>query len=200
MPVINGFGILKEITPERMPCTIFVTAYDRFALDAFEAHALDYLLKPFSDQRFRSALDHVRRYLQSNGGSTGLAPKLAGLLESGMNEHSGYIRRVALKLGGRVIFLPVEQIDWVEASGVYIRFHAGSKAYMYRSSITQFTSRLDPNAFVRIHRSAIVNTDRIKELQPRGHGDYTVTLKDGTQLIMSRAYRASLENWLQTPL
>jgi len=199
MPAMDGFEVLRQITPQRMPCTIFVTAHNSFAIEAFEAHALDYLLKPFGDERFRSALDHVRRYLQSAGPSD-QATRMAGLLESGVNESGGYIQRVVLKSGGRVVFLSVDQIDWVEASGVYIRFHAGQKSHLHRASITQFLSRLDPKVFVRIHRSTIINTERIKELQPKGHGDYTVILKDGTELVMSRAFRAGLETWLRQPL
>jgi len=199
MPVMNGLEVLREVTPEKMPCTIFVTAHDKFAIQAFEAHALDYLLKPFGDQRFRSALDHVRRHLAS-AQQQDLPTRMAGLLESGVNEREGHIERVVLKVAGKVVFQPVSEIDWIEAAGVYCRLHIGQKSHLHRSSIAQFVSKLDPKVFVRIHRSTIVNTNHIKELQPRGHGDYTVTLKNGTELILSRGCRANLEACLKQPL
>jgi len=199
MPLLDGFGVVREITPARMPCTVFVTAYDEFALQAFENHALDYLLKPYSDERFRSALEHVRRYLQAND-QTSLRPKLSDLLAAAKPGGEDWLERLVLKSSGRVLFLPVDDIDWIEAAGVYVRFHTGSKGHLYRSSIAQLLTKLNPKQFVRIHRSTIVNTSRIKELHTRGHGDYTLLLKDGTELVLSRVFRGAVEEWLRQQL
>jgi two-component system, LytTR family, response regulator len=201
MPVLDGFGVLQEIEPNSMPVTVFVTAYDKYAIQAFEAHALDYLLKPFSDQRFEAALRRVCQFIRSQNVND-LEARIANLLEerSGMDTRSGYLERVVLKSSGRVTFLEIGDVDWIEASGVYVHLHVGAKTHLYRSSVAHLLQRLDPRRFVRVHRSAAVNTDRIRELQPRSHGDYTVVLKDGTELIMSRGYRAEFELWLRQPL
>jgi two-component system LytT family response regulator len=201
MPVLDGFGVLQETAPEHRPVTVFVTAYDKYAIQAFEAHALDYLLKPFSDQRFEAALTRACQSVRSQAHND-LGARLASLLEerSGINDRSGYLERVVLKAGGRVTFLDIADVDWIEASGVYVHLHVGQKTHLYRSSVAHLLQRLDPKGFVRVHRSAAVNTTRIKELQPRSHGDYTVVLKDGTELIMSRGYRPQFEFWLRQPL
>jgi two-component system LytT family response regulator len=201
MPILDGFGVLQEIPPEQRPATVFVTAYDRYAIQAFEAHALDYLLKPFSDERFETALKRVCQIIRSQS-TNDLGLKIASLLEErfGINDRSGYLERVVLKSGGRVTFLDISDVDWIEASGVYVYLHVGPKTHLYRSSVAHLLQRLDPKSFVRVHRSAAVNTARIKELQPRSHGDYTVVLKDGTELIMSRGYRPQFEFWLRQPL
>jgi two-component system LytT family response regulator len=201
MPVLDGFGVLKETTAENRPATVFVTAYDTYAIQAFEAHALDYLLKPYSDERFETALKRVCQMIRSQSASD-LGLRIASLLEErfGINDRSGYLERVVLKSGGRVTFLDISDVDWIEASGVYVYLHVGPKTHLYRSSVAHLLQRLDPKSFVRVHRSAAVNTARIKELQPRSHGDYTVVLKDGTELIMSRGYRPQFEFWLRQPL
>jgi two-component system LytT family response regulator len=201
MPLLDGFGVLQETAPELRPVTVFVTAYDKYAIQAFEAHALDYLLKPFSDQRFEAALKRVVQIVRSQAAND-LGARLTALLEerSGVNDRSGYLERVVLKAGGRVTFLDIADVDWIEASGVYVYLHVGQKTHLYRSSVAHLLQRLDPKGFVRVHRSAAVNTARIKELQPRSHGDYTVVLKDGTELIMSRGYRPQFEFWLRQPL
>ncbi|HEY8551154.1 MAG TPA: LytTR family DNA-binding domain-containing protein [Vicinamibacterales bacterium] len=206
MPVLDGFGVLREIGPRQLPFTIFVTAYDKYAIQAFEAHALDYLMKPFSDERFERALKRVCGFIRSQppdgAAAQDLAARLASLLDerAGTNERSGYLERVVLKANGRVTFLDVADVDWIEASGVYVYLHVGTRSYLYRSSVANLLQRLDPRRFVRVHRSAAVNTERIRELQPRSHGDYTVILKDGTEVLMSRAYRSELEHWLRQPL
>ncbi len=205
MPMLDGFGVLQEIAPEQRPATVFVTAYDRYAIQAFEAHALDYLLKPFSDERFETALKRVCQMIRSQSASD-LELRIASLLEERFvitdrpGAGSGYLERVVLKSGGRVTFLDISDVDWIEASGVYVYLHVGPKTHLYRSSVAHLLQRLDPKSFVRVHRSAAVNTARIKELQPRSHGDYTVVLKDGTELIMSRGYRPQFEFWLRQPL
>jgi two-component system LytT family response regulator len=201
MPNLDGFGLLQELGPERMPVTVFVTAYDKYAIQAFEAHALDYLLKPFSDQRFEASLRRVCQFIRSQN-QNDLGVRVSQMLEerSGINTYSGYLERVVLKSAGRVTFLDIGDVDWIEASGVYVHLHVGTKTHLYRSSVAHLLQRLDPKRFVRVHRSAAVNTDRIRELQPRSHGDYTVVLKDNTELIMSRGFRSQFEQWLRQPL
>jgi two-component system LytT family response regulator len=201
MPELDGFDVLRGIPPAPVPVTIFVTAYDRYAVRAFEAHALDYVLKPFSDERLDAALSHARELLQ-HPSKPQLISKIGRLLgDEVLPEHQTEpLERIVLRGGGRVTFLEMKDLDWIDAAGVYIDLHAAGETYMYRSSIVAFLERLDPQRFVRIHRSTIVNTDRIRELRPLGHGDYTVVLNDGRELTLSRAYRSNLEHWLRQSL
>lgn len=200
MPELDGFGVLREISPARVPLTIFVTAHDRYAIRAFEAHAIDYLLKPFSDQRFETALEHARESLLK-AVKTDWMSKINNLLgEETPSQNTAPLERIVLRAGGRVTFLELKELDWISAAGVYLHLHIAGKTHLYRSSITAFLQRLDPQRFVRIHRSTVVNTERIRELRPRGHGDFTVLLNDGRELTLSRAYRSQLERWLRQPL
>jgi two-component system LytT family response regulator len=201
MPELDGFGVLREIPSGRLPVTIFVTAHDEYAVRAFEAHALDYLLKPFSDQRFEAALAHARESLNHTT-KTQWISKISGLLDNdaAVEQDAPPLERIVLKIGGRVTFLEVKDLDWIEAAGVYLHLHISGKMHLYRSSLAAFLQRLDPQRFVRVHRSTAVNTARIRELRPRGHGDFTIVLHDGRELILSRAYRAELERWLRQPL
>jgi two-component system, LytTR family, response regulator len=201
MPTLDGFGVLQELLPDELPVVIFVTAYDKYAIQAFDAHAVDYLLKPFSDQRFESAINRARKYLR-----TPESREQAGQLTAAAQERrsvdarSGYLDRLVVKAGGNVTFLDVDDVDWIEAAGVYVYLHTGSKVHLYRSSVTQLLQRLDPRRFVRVHRSAAVNTARIRELRTRSHGDFTVVLQNGAEVAMSRGYRAELESWLRQPI
>ena len=201
MPQLDGLGVLQQLMPEELPVTIMVTAYDKYAIQAFDAHAIDYLLKPFSDQRFDNAISRARRFLAS-ADVHAQAEELNAAAEERRNvdAQSGYLERVALKANGSITFLDVDAVDWIEAAGVYLYLHAGPKGHLYRSSVTQLLQRLDPRRFVRIHRSAAVNTARIRELRSLSHGDFALTLKDGTELTLSRAYRANLEGWLRQPI
>lgn len=201
MPGLDGFGVLQALGREHLPVTVFVTAYDKYAVQAFDAHAIDYLLKPYSDQRFESALRRARKYLGTPAAEE-LGEKLAAAAHerSSIDVHSGYLERVVLKSNGCVTLLDVNNVDWIEAAGVYVYLHVGAKVHLYRSSVAQLVQRLDPKRFVRIHRSAAVNTSRIRELHARSHGDYTLVLKDGTELTLSRGYRTHLEGWLRQPL
>ena len=201
MPGMNGFEVLKQISPEAAPFTIFITGYDHYAIPAFEASALDYLLKPFSDERFEAALERARKYIR-NRAAEELGRRFASLLDHRMArpEPAPYLERLLIKSSGRVVFLDVGDIDWIEAAGVYVNLHAGNKEYLYRATVGQLQGRLDPRKFVRVHRSTMVNTSRIVELQPRTHGDYAVILKTGTELSLSRGYRSEFENWLRQPL
>lgn len=201
MPGLDGFGVLRQLPPQSLPLSIFVTAYDQYAIQAFEAHALDYLLKPFSDERFEAALMRARDHIRARTAGE-LSRRIALLLEDsgGLAEGSGYLERIVIKSGGRVIFLEVGDIDWIEAAGVYVYLHVGPKAHLYRATVGRLEERLDPKSFVRVHRSTIINTGRILELKPRTHGDYGIILKDQTELTLSRGYRPQLEGWLRQPL
>jgi two-component system, LytTR family, response regulator len=201
MPRLDGFGVLAQLAPDDLPVTIFVTAYDKYAIQAFDAHAIDYLLKPYSDQRFEKAVANARRHL----GTPEIlerAEDLAAAAEErrNVNERSGFLERLVMKTSGSVTLLDVRDVDWIEAAGVYVNLHVGVKIYLYRSSVNQLLQRLDPRQFVRVHRSAAVNAARIRELRPRSHGDFTVVLASGVEVTMSRGYRPQLEAWLRQPL
>lgn len=201
MPGLDGFGVLEAIAPDPLPATVFVTAYDKYAIQAFEAHALDYLLKPYSDQRFETALKRICELLEPR--HTGdLEARILSLLQNraGAGDPSGWLEHVALKDTGRVTFLNVSDIDWIEACGVYVTLHVGAHTHLHRSSLVHLLERLDPRRFVRVHRSAIVNVSRVRELCPRSHGDYTLLLHDGTEMILSRSYRPQFEQWLKQSL
>jgi two-component system, LytTR family, response regulator len=190
MPEIDGFDVLQAIGRGHVPVVIFVTAYDQFALRAFEAHALDYLLKPFDDERFAAALHRAReRIRQQQGGD--LDRRLQALLENVRGDH-GYLRRLVVPSGHRSIFVRTEHIDWIEAERNYIRLHVGGRAYLLRENLTRMASALDPTTFCRIHRSTIVNVDRIQAVEALFHGEYLVVLQDGTKLTSGRSYRRSL--------
>jgi two-component system LytT family response regulator len=201
MPGMTGFDVLRAILPDQAPLVIFVTGYDTYAVSAFETHALDYLIKPFSDERFEVALQRGRERLRARvAGAFGL--RFARLLEDQgpTPESSPYLERVLIRSPGRVTFLDVADIDWIEAAGVYVHMHVGAKSYLHRATVGQMEYRLDPKRFVRVHRSTLINTSRIAELQPRTHGDYVVVLKGGIELTLSRGYRPQFESWLRQPL
>jgi two-component system LytT family response regulator len=191
MPGLDGFSVLEHIGIDRMPGVIFVTAYDRYALRAFEVHALDYLLKPFDRERFQKALERARA--QINRSRTAEVNKqLLALLED-VKSARKYQERFVIKSSNRVLFIRVEEIDWIEAAGNYARLHIGNETHMLRETMSALEEKLDPEKFLRIHRSTIVNIERIQELQPWFHGDYVVLLKDGKQLTLSRSYRQKLQ-------
>ena len=194
MPVLDGFGVVESLDIDRMPAIIFVTAYDRYAIRAFEVHALDYLLKPFDRDRFQRALSRARDELsrQEKKAST---EKLLELLEDVQTQRKP-LQRLVIKAAGRVFFLRLEEIDWIEAAGNYVKLHAGKETHLLRETMNTLEGRLNTDQFVRIHRSTIVNLDRVKELQPWFHGDYRVILNDGTHLTLSRGYRQKLQELL----
>jgi two-component system LytT family response regulator len=201
MPGLDGFGVLQSLPVELIPLTIFVTAYDRYAVAAFEAHAADYILKPFSDQRFDESLDRALqsgRLVATRDRNLSIESILAE--RSTMDTRSGFLERIVVRAHNRVKLLATDDIDWIGAAGVYLELHAGGDTYLYRSTFANLLDRLDPKRFVRIHRSAVVNTNRIVELRPRGHGDYTVVLSRGREITLSRGYRFQLEAWLGEPL
>ncbi len=190
MPEIDGFDVLQAIGVGRVPVVIFVSAYDQFALRAFESHALDYLLKPFDDERFEGALQRARERIRQKQGSD-VDRRLQSLLETVRGE-SGYVRRLVVPSGHRSVFLRTEQIDWIEAERNYIRLHAGGRAYLMRENLSRIASTLDPTRFCRIHRSTIVNIDRIQAVESLFRGEYLVVLHDGTKLTSGRSYRRAL--------
>ena len=190
MPEMDGFAVLDAIAGDRMPVIIFVTAYDHYAVQAFEVHALDYLLKSFDRERFQAALQRAKEEIHRS--KTGvLNERLVGLLED-LQTKQKRLTRLVVKSGGRIVFLRVDEIDWVEAADNYVRIHAGRESHLIRETLQSLEGRLNPEKFLRIHRSTLVNLDRIRELQPIFHGDYLVKLNDGTELTLSRNYREKL--------
>ena len=180
MPGMDGFKVIEAIGVDRMPPTVFVTAYDEYAVRAFDVQALDYLLKPFGRQRFQSALERARRHLERERKGA-MAERLAQLLRTGRPPQGPESARLLIKSGGRVSFVDVDQIDWVEAEGNYVRLHAGDQIHMLRETMNRLIERIGPQRFFRIHRSRIVNITRVKELLIAGGGEYHVVLWNGTQ-------------------
>lgn len=194
MPEMDGFGVLKKIGVENVPEIIFVTAYDQYALRAFEVHALDYLLKPFDKERFQKALQRAKdRILQKEHDDVG--QRILSMFQE-LKIDKKRFDRLVVKSGGKVFFLKTDEIDWIEAAGNYVRVHAGTESHLLRETMSGIQKKLDPNQFIRIHRSTFVNIEQIKELQPWFHGEYVVILKEGTQLTMSRSYRNNLPELL----
>lgn len=193
MPEINGFEVLKRIEYESIPCIVFVTAYDEYALRAFEVNALDYLLKPFDQQRFQKAISRVKNQLQ-NKTQAQLGTRLTKLVNT-LDKNSNYLDRIMIKSNGRVYFVKTNEIDWIEAAGNYLKLHCDKKNHMVRDTMSNMEEKLDPDQFFRIHRSVIVNIEKIRELQPWFHGDYMITLLDGQKLTMSRNYKDLLQRF-----
>jgi two-component system LytT family response regulator len=198
MPGMNGFEVLKSLKTEKFPQVIFVTAYDKYAIQAFEVHALDYLLKPFDTERFEEALNRAKEQIHQDRDRS-INHGLFALLEE-MKSPPRYLERLVIKTSGRVFFLKTDEIDWIEAQGKYVSIHAGKDAHLVREGMNNLEAELDPRKFVRIHKSTIVNIDRIEQLQPWFHGDYRVVLRNGTILTLSRRYRQKLDELLGKPL
>jgi two-component system LytT family response regulator len=193
MPVLDGFAVLEALPAALVPVVIFVTAHDRYALKAFEVHALDYLLKPYDRARFSAALDRAKAQVRREQ-TPGLDQRLLELLCT-LRERRPAQERLVVKSAGRVCFVRIEDIDWIEAAGNYVRLHVGKEDHLLRESMSGIEARLDAR-FARIHRSTIVNIERIRELQPAFHGDYAVILNDSTELALSRGFREKLEESL----
>jgi two-component system, LytTR family, response regulator len=194
MPELDGFGVLREVGVERAPAVVFVTAFDQYALRAFDVHALDYLLKPFTDDRFRQSLERAKQLVRQ-GRLGDLSRKLAALLDHDESAPTQprYLDRLVVKSGGKVTLLPVGEIEWIDAEGDYVRIHVGKTWHLLRETMKNLEDQLDSARFVRIHRSTIVNLEKVKELQPFFRGEYVVVLHNGTTLKLSRGYRDNLE-------
>ena len=195
MPGCDGFEVIRSVGADRMPTVVFVTAYDEYALQAFEVHALDYLLKPFGKDRFQQTLRHAREELERRRAGD-LGRRLLALVHGAKPAEPPQVERLVVKSGGRVFFLRTDEIDWIEAAGNYVRLHLGAESHLFRETMNRMESRLDSRRFARIHRSRIVNTERIKEMQPWFNGDYIVVLRDGTRLTLSRGYRDRVQRKL----
>ena len=204
MPGVDGFGVIEAIGPEAMPLTVFVTAYDRFAIRAFEVDAIDYLLKPFSDRRYERTMQRVKARLhdpdhkESDGGNS-FGPELLKLIAR--REKPGEMWDwIAVKSRDTTRLVMTDDIDWIEAAGVYVTVHTKEDSFLYRAGLAAVANRLDPFRFVRIHRSHIVNVRAIASLERRSHGEFEVVLKTGAKLMMSRTYRSEVEAILGQPL
>jgi two-component system LytT family response regulator len=191
MPEVDGFGFLELLGPERAPLTIFVTAYDQYALRAFEVHALDYLLKPFDRDRFQRALERARNTLL--GREVDDSHRRIAALLAELAPERRYAERLVVKTGEKTLLLRVNEVDWIEAAANYLKLHRGKDVHLLRETMNSIETRLDPSRFARIHRSTIVNLDRIAHLESWFHGDYCVKLVDGTTLTLSRTYRDRFE-------
>ena len=198
MPDLDGFGVIAEVGAERMPAVVFVTAYDQYALRAFEVHAFDYLLKPFEGERFHAALSRVRAFLSARRrdgypGEEQLRRLLAEVLgregDAPAKAASPFFERVAVKSDGGTRILQIADVDWFETDGNYVRVHVGKNTYLIRSTANRLQEELDPARFARIHRRYLVNVDRVVGLEPWFGGDAVVLLRDGTKLRLSRNFR-----------
>jgi two-component system LytT family response regulator len=187
MPKIGGFDVIETIGVKEMPTVIFVTAYDEFALRAFDVNAIDYLLKPFDEERLARAIARAKREIKREMSSSDIEEKLRKLLKEVKTEPQ-YLRRIPVKSARGTTLVLTEEIDWITTAGHYLELHTRSKTHLIREKLSQLETRLDPKFFVRIHRSTIVNLDRIKSFHPLFNGDQLIILKDGQELNLSRTY------------
>ena len=187
MPEMDGFQVLREIGADAIPVTIFVTAHDRYALRAFDANAIDYLLKPFGKDRFERALTRAQQQIDGRLDRNELRKAISRLEQ--LAAATTYPDRLAVPKNGRITFIAMKDIDWIEADGNYVRLHLGQREHELREILTELEKKLSPSSFLRIHRSTIVNIHRIKEIQPWFHGYHRVLLENGTELRMSRYQR-----------
>jgi two-component system LytT family response regulator len=201
MPGADGLSVLRAMPPAERPVVIFITAFDQYAVEAFEIRALDYLLKPFNPDRFHAAFSRVREELQRRarlGDADANGEAASG--EVAMAPATGrYLDRLMLRSGGRVFFVKTNELDWIEADDNYVRLHRGNEVHLVRGTLTAIEARLDPALFSRIHRSAIVNLDRVQEMYPGVSRSYVVVLRDGTRLKLSPWYRERLESRMRPP-
>lgn len=190
MPELDGFEVLRALDMPRLPAVIFVTAYDKYAVRAFEVHALDYVVKPVEGERLGEALEHARRRITEHRSATA---GLADLLRE-LKSDRAYLTRLPVRSEGKIKVIELADVDWLSAADNYVTLHAGGREYLVRDTIAAIERRLDPKSFVRVHRSTIVRLNRIAELMPDAHGDFVIRLKDGTRLDMSRTYRSNVES------
>lgn len=191
MPQIGGFDVIEAIGVEKMPAVIFVTAYDEFALRAFEINAVDYLLKPFDEERLKKAVQRAKREIRHTEPAKEIEERLRRLLKEVKTEPK-YLKRIPVKSSRGTTLLLTDEIDWINSAGHYLEIHAGRETHLIRERLSQIEQKLDPEIFIRIHRSIIVNLDRIKSLHPLFNGDHLVILQNGQELNLSRTYHEKL--------
>ncbi len=191
MPEVNGFEVIQATQEKHTPHYIFTTAYDSFALKAFEVNAIDYLLKPFDDDRFFDALQKVKDKAQTPVSGL-MKENLLALIEESRQTRTSFLKRISVRTGSRIHFINVEDIDWIEADNQYVKIHTGPKHQVHRQPLSELESLLDPSQFVRIHRSTIVNVDRITSLEPHFRGDYVISLQDNTKLKLAKSRKETL--------
>lgn len=194
MPELDGLGVIYTVGVPQMPLTVFVTAYDQHAIRAFEANALDYLLKPFSDERHEAAMARAKSRLNERSMQE-FGQRMSDLISRAAIQN-GRLDRLVVKFGGTTHFIRTADIDWIEATGVYVTLHFWGKEVLYRAALHELANKLDAERFVRVHRSAIVNLDSVLHLEPISHGEFEVILKNGSRCRISRSYRAQLERRL----
>jgi two-component system LytT family response regulator len=192
MPGADGFDLIEAVGIDKMPFVVFVTAYDRYALRAFDVHALDYLLKPFDRERFHAALARAQAQMDRNNTSGDIERRLAAIVQD-LKPAKARTDRFVVKSGGRIFFVRTAEIDWIEAAGNYVKLHVGTDSHLIRETMNAVETKLSPDMFVRIHRCHIVNIEQVRELQPWFNGEYVVFLKNGTRLTLSRGYRERLQ-------
>lgn len=194
MPELDGFAVLQALPPEKLPLVIFMTAYDQYAVRAFDVFALDYLLKPFNSDRLARAVARAKTKIR-NQQHTDLSERTQALLDE-LGKTSRYLERLVIKKTGSIFLLKTSEIDWIEAEDNYVRLHQSNESHLLRETISNLETQLDPKRFVRIHRGTIINVDRIRELRPWFGKDFRVVLEDGTELSLSRNYREKVEQLL----
>ena len=188
MPALDGFGVLEALRDERAPAVIFVTAYNEYAIQAFEVNALDYLLKPVDCARLSKAVERAKSHLAQLTPVDDLDSRFRAMLED-IKSSSKFLKRLTIKLTGHTILLPTDEIDWIESYGNYLKLHVGRESHLIRGTMQSLEAKLDPEKFVRVHRSTIVNIEKIKEIYPRSNGDQDLVLQNGQQLMLSRKFR-----------
>lgn len=197
MPDLDGFQILERIPVNEMPVVVFTSAHDQYAIRAFEANALDYLLKPFDQKRLHRTVEKARTELLKSHDQSMAGRILLDLLAHTKTAPKSVDRRFMIKAGGRLVFLDLDEIDWIEAAANYVKLHAGNTSYLLREGIGRISEGLDPGSFIRVHRSTIVNVSKIKELQPCDSGEYIAVLRNGKELSCSRGCRAQLQRLIE---
>jgi two-component system LytT family response regulator len=195
MPEMDGFDVIQQVGPERMPAVVLVTAYNQYAIRAFEINALDYLLKPVTAERFHQSLERAKARLS---GGEDVGRRMVSMLEA-MANPSPYVKRLAVRSGTRTLFVPVDDIEWIQAAENYAELHCDAGCHLLLATMNTIEASLDPQMFLRIHRSLIVNVGRIKELHPAGHGEYVIVLRRGVRLQSGRSYHEKLKALTSNP-
>jgi len=195
MPELDGFEVARQLDVERMPAIVFVTAHDKYAIQAFEINAIDYLLKPVARERFAQTMERVEMRLQIQGES---GRQIMAMLQS-MSAPPKYIERLAIRSSGKTFFVMISDVDWIQAAENYVQLHLRSTRHLFHVPINTLQASLDPKLFMRIHRSKIVNTRQIKELESGEHGEFVLVLESGVRLQSSRTYHDAIKAWAANP-